>query len=303
MSIQYGNQYVDEKYSKYFAPNLFHNTFLFPGITYNDEMVENPAGGFFVHKLNTATVAPKAPGADFTNTDVGDSLLALPLNNLYQRARKVFGVAMNAVSGDLAERNLAAATGECKEGRDLSALTCLLKEGHNPTAGTASTASTAIANLLAGRTYVREHKGIPDTVICTPEFYALLLEAAIGKYTPVKNDKIVNDSGIGMMNYLGMNIFEVSGFGTTTAPTYINNAGTTITALLTGSPSTNNPASLLGKYEFVVFDHRALWVGDNLQSFRIVDGAPVWNGVAAQVEINTGMRVSDSDLVYARAHT
>lgn len=303
MSIQYGNQHVDERYAKYCEPNLFHNTFLFPGITYNDKVVEGPAGGLFIHKLNQTQIAPQTPGRDFNNTDVGDSLIPFTINNLYQRARKVYNVAINAVDAALAEENLAAATGECKEGRELSALACLLTEGTNATPGTASTASTIIANITKARTAIRNAKGVPDVMICTPEIFGLIKQAAMNMYTPVKNDMIVNDAGIGMMNYLGLTIIEFSGFGTTTAPTYYNHAGTLCTALLTGTPSTNNAASLLGKYEFVMYDHRAFYLGDNVSTFRIVDGAPIWNGIGAQVEINSGMRVSDANRVYAVAHT
>lgn len=40
MSIQYGSLYVDEQYKATVLPNLFYKTWLVPGVTYQDVMVD-----------------------------------------------------------------------------------------------------------------------------------------------------------------------------------------------------------------------------------------------------------------------
>ena len=75
MSIQYGSLYVDEQYKATVLPNLFYKTWLVPGVTYQDVMVDG-AGGCYWHKLTSTAASVGAPGRDFTDTAAAATALA-----------------------------------------------------------------------------------------------------------------------------------------------------------------------------------------------------------------------------------
>ena len=104
MSIQYNSQYVDEKYLPILEPNLYTDTVLIPGVTYTDKYVTGPAGQLFVHKLTKGDViAPGTPGRDFSDGAAADSLIAIQLNNNFQKSTKIYGVQANAVAFNMGE--------------------------------------------------------------------------------------------------------------------------------------------------------------------------------------------------------
>ena len=74
MAIQYGSQYVDEQYKATVLPNLFYKTWLVPGVTYQDVMVDG-AGGCYWHKLTSTAASVGTPGRDFTDTAAADTLV------------------------------------------------------------------------------------------------------------------------------------------------------------------------------------------------------------------------------------
>ena len=128
--IKYNNQHVDERYSAIFEPNLFTQAWLVPGVTYTNKYMDGPAGGIYVHKLKGAeAVTPGKPGRDFTHEETQDELIQIILNNNFQKSRKIYGVQANAVSAPLANENFSTVVQEIREGREYSALACLITEG------------------------------------------------------------------------------------------------------------------------------------------------------------------------------
>ena len=79
MSIQYGSMYVDEQYKATILPNLFYKTWLVPGVTYQDVMVDG-AGGCYWHKLTSTAASVGTPGRDFTDTAAADTLTTVSLS-------------------------------------------------------------------------------------------------------------------------------------------------------------------------------------------------------------------------------
>ncbi len=281
MGVIYGDLNVDERYSGLLEPNLFYESVFVPGVTFTDQYEEGPAGGIYVHKLSTSAVEPGAPGRDFTDEAAKDDLIQIVLNNNFQKSKKIYGVQAAAVSISLANENLSVATNEIKEGWMQSGNACLVTEG------TASSNTGAItsakAALIAERTEISKKKGKADVVLCSPEFFGKLLEEVGDKFTPVMNDKVAATGTIG--TYLGFTIIEDNGLSAASAK-YINNAGTTKTASF-------------GGVDFIMYNHKAFSIVNNLEAMRIVDSEN-FVGSKAQAEINSGYRVTNPDLVRVR---
>ena len=128
MSIQYGSLYVDEQYKATVLPNLFYKTWLVPGVTYQDVMVDG-AGGCYWHKLTSTAASVGTPGRDFTDTAAADTLVQAVFNNNLQASKKIYGVQAAAVAFPIAEEHLALATREVAEAKNQCALACLISEG------------------------------------------------------------------------------------------------------------------------------------------------------------------------------
>lgn len=284
MATIYGSLHVDEKYSKILEPNLYYDTVFVPGVTFTDKYEEGPAGGIFVHKLATSAVEPGAPGRDFSDVASEDDLIPIILNNNYQRSKKIYGVQANAVAFPLANEQLAIATSEVKEGLGQSANACLIQEG------TVSEHTEEIENAVDAIIDVRSElvsaKGKADVVLCSPEFFAKLLKEVGDKFTPSTNEKQIATGTIG--TYLGMLFIEDNGLAATNAK-YINSAGAEKTVAF-------------GGVDFIMYNKEAFSIVNNLEAFRIVDSEN-FVGSKAQVEINTGFKVTNADLVRVRKTT
>lgn len=286
MGIKYGNLNVDEKYSAIVEPNLYYDSIMVPGVTYTDKYQTGPAGGIYVHKLDTTAVAVGTPGRDFTDEASSDTLIPILLNNNYQKSKKIYNVQAAAVDFDIANEQLSTATQEIKESRQQSALGCLVQEG-TKSAATAAIASGAVDAVLDEAAAIK--KGKANVVLCSPEFYALVLKENGKDFTPVKNDEVAATGAIGDM--YGFTWIRAAGLGEQTAEYYDS----------TGTKKTVNLAKT-SPVDFILYNSEALSIIDNLESYRIVDSES-FTGAKAQVELNTGFKVTTSGLVRVRTHT
>lgn len=286
MGIKYGNLNVDEKYAKIVEPNLYFDSIMVPGVTYTDKYQTGPAGGIYVHKLNTSAVAVGTPGRDFTDEASSDTLIPILLNNNYQKSKKIYGVQAAAVDFDIANEQLSVATQEIKESRQQSALGCLVNEGTKSSA-TAAIASGAVDAVLDEAAAIK--KGKANVVLCSPDFYALVLKENGKDFTPVKNDEVAATGAIGDM--YGFTWIRAAGLGEQTAEYYDS----------TGTKKTVNLAKT-APVDFILYNSEALSIIDNLESYRIVDSEN-FTGSKAQAELNTGFKVTTSGLVRVRTHT
>lgn len=288
MSVIYGNQHVDQTYSRFFEPNLYTNSWLIPGTTCTNKHQNGPAGGIYVHKMsNVGAVAPGTPGRDFSHENSADTLIQILLNNNFQKSRKMYDVQIGAISAALAEENLAAATQEVRMGREQSALAALFTEG---TVGntTAITAENVKEEILEERQALSEASGHADIILASPATYGAILTLAGKEFTPVMNERIQMEGRVG--NWFGFTIFECNGLAASANATYYDHTGTLKTV------SSDN----LNSVDFIMYNSQALSVVDNLSRYKLQDGGVIFNGVAAQVEVNTGFRVTNS--VLARVH-
>jgi hypothetical protein len=290
--IKYGNQHVDERYSSIFEPNLFTNAWLIPGQTYTDKHMQGPAGGLYVHKLtNVAAATPGTPGRDFTHSATTDEIIPILLNNNYQKSIKIYGVQAAAVSAALANENLSVATQEIREGREASALACLVTEGTAGASTTAVTAENVKELLLAERAALSKAKGKANVVLASPDTYAAILTAAGKEFVPSRNERIQLAGQVG--EWFGFTIIECNALASSAALEYYDYTGTKKTVATTA----------LGTVDFVMYYSEALSVVDNLNAIRLLDNVPDFVGTLAQVEVNTGFRLTNSALARVKKHS
>ena len=292
MGIKYGNLNVDEKYSGILEPNLYFDSILVPGVTYTDKYQTGPAGGIYVHKLDTAAVTVGTPGRDFTDEASSDTLIPILLNNNYMKSKKIYGVQAEAVSFDLANEQLSIATQEIKESRQQSALGCLVQEGTKSTG--ADITANAVDAVLDEAAKIK--KGKANVVLCSPDFYALVLKENGKDFTPAKNDEVAATGAIG--DLYGFTWIRAAGLGEAEAKYYDSTGALKTVALYKAATSGTDGSAV----DFILYNSETLSIVDNLESYRIVDSEN-FTGSKAQVEINTGMKVTTPALARVRTHT
>lgn len=283
MAIQYNSQYVDEKYLPILEPNLYTDTVLIPGVTYTDKYVTGPAGQLFVHKLNKGDVVkPGTPGRDFNHTAAADTLIAIQLNNNFQKSEKIYGVQENAVAFDMAESYMQMAIEVIRESRQYSALACLAKEGTADEDTTAiTTGANAVAKLIALRKAIKDNHGRANYALVSTEIYALLLNE-LG-LREVYDPAIVTAE---MMTRFGLRIMECNSFDLAAAE-YYDYTGTKQTVDLTN-------------VELIVGYNEAFSIVPNLEAMRLKDPSD-FIGTLAQVEMNMAFRVTSPEQVVVKS--
>lgn len=275
---------VDARYAKIFEPNLYHNTWLVPGVTFTDKYKIGPAGQIYVHQLSDTTeTEPGTPGRDFVHTNAADTLIPILLNNNFQESDKAYGVAIESIEANVADAMLSNVTAKIQTGYNQSALACLVTEG-TAVSGSALTRDNIRSEIIAARTALVKKKARANTVLCSPDTFGLILDAAGAAFTPTINDRMTNDGQVG--RWLGMNFIEVSGLSATSAK-YYNGANALKTATFSG-------------IDFIMYDYDALSIVSNLEAFRIMDGSLNFVGVVAQGELNTGYKVTNAARVAVR---
>lgn len=290
MSIIYGSLNVDERYSAILEPNLYFNAWMVPGKTYTDHYMVGPAGGIFVHKLKSTAATVGTPGRDFTDEATQDELIPILLNNNYQKSKKIYGVQSNAVSFAVAEAQLANATSEVREGVGQSGLACLITEGTASATTTAITAANVKAEIIKERAALSKAKGSGNVILCSPDFYASVLEAAGTQFVPGWNEQVNASGNVG--RWLGFTFIEANGLSEgTNKPTYYNHAGTKVEV------TTAN----LALVDFIMYDYMAFSAVANLEAMRLRDSEN-FVGTKAQVEMNYGFRVTNAGAVRVRKH-
>lgn len=289
MAIQYGSIHVDEKYSATFAPNLYKNSWIVDGVTTTSRYTEK-AGQIFVHKLTRGTVTPVAPGGDFTHAAQADTLIQIALNNEFMVSKKLYNVATENIAAPVADETLATATADVREGREQSGLACLITEGTASSDTTTLTSSNLKEKILAERAALSKAGGNANILLVSPEVYALLLANFGAEFTPVANDRVVNDGAVG--RWYGFTVFECNGLSSSTAIKYRDYTGT----------EQSVTAANLAKVDFILYNSEAFAVVDNLQAYRFKDAID-FTGSYAQVDVNTGFRLTNSVLARVKSHT
>ncbi len=161
-------------------------------------------------------------------------------------------------------------------------IACLAQEGKAATATAAITEDTVKSDLIDTRTEIVKDKGRANVVMCTPEYYGLVLKAAGKDFTPSTNDRIAATGNVGQ--WLGFTFVEAN--GATGSIKYYDH---------TGAQKTVD----MSKVQYVMYYHETLSVVSNFEVARIIDSER-FAGSLAQVEMNTGYRVTNSKLARVR---
>ena len=280
MAVIYGEQYVDEKYSKAIEPNLYTDTVLIPGVTYTDKWQEGPAGGIYVHKLTTDAVAVGTPGTDFSDEAADDDLIPIILNNNFKKSRKIYGVQSASVAFNAGEEYLADALSAVRQGRQYSALACMAYEGTTYGDTTAVTKDNVVSYLTGMREAVKKAHGKANFALVSTDVYAKLLQiVGIQSYA----DEAVRSGEL--LKRFGLNIIECNSFDTTQAKFYDNG----------GTKRTVN----LKQVDIIVGASDEFACIDNFNMYRLIDSEN-FAGSKAQVEINSGFHVMASSCIQVK---
>lgn len=274
MTIKYNSQYVDEKYLPIVEPNLYADTVLIPGVTFTDKYVTGPAGQLFVHKIGVGSeIEPSVPGKDFTHEASEDDLIAIAINNNFQKSRKIYSVSANAVDFALAEENLADAINVVAEARQYSALACMAHEGTaDADTKEIATSADAVAKVLALRKDIKDNHGKANFALVSTEIYKMLLTEVGFSYNGY--DDATRSAEL--LKRFGMSIVECNSFDKTAK--YIDYTGAT-------------QSVDLSKVEMIVGYNEAFSMIPNLEAMRLMDSEN-FTGTLAQVEMNFGFRVN-----------
>lgn len=286
MPVQYNSQYVDEKYSPILEPNLYYGSAFVPGVTFNDDYEIGPAGGIYVHKISTTACEVGTPGRDFTDEETKDDLIPIILNNNYQKSKKIYGVQAAACGIALANENLSIATKEVSESWQMSMLGCLVNEGTAATDTTVPTADNVKKLIVAARKQITKAKGSANVVLCSPDFYSEILLVAGKDFTPSMNDKINASGNVGV--WLGYTFVEMAAAAATSAK-YYDYTGKLKTVSLSG-------------FDFAMYNWQTLSGVSNFETARLRDSER-FVGTLAQVEMNSGFRVTNPVLTAIHKHT
>ena len=289
--------YVDDKYSPLVEPNLFANNVFQPGLSFTDKYQIGPAGQIIVHKPGTGTVTATTPGADFTETVVGDSVITISLNKQFNRARKMYGATVASVAYDTAAAELETALQEVREAWNLEAASAIVDAdgiylSNNVTTLTDSSdnANGIYNQIVTDRQKLRENKAMPDTLIVSPATYSKLLKTSAFQRSVDIDNAVIRDAYVGRI--AGMNVYEYEDL-TDAAGNITNYDGGTADITWDSDNDT---------LEYIMYDHDALSIVTSVNVVGIWDGMPRFNGVDASVEIVSGFKLTNTKRALLKIH-
>ena len=276
--------YTDDKYSPLLEPNLWYNNIFQPGLTFTDKYQIGPAGQIFVHKPGVSTISATAPGADFSDAVVQDSLITIQLNKQFNRSRKIYGATLASVAYSAAASEMETAIQEVRQGWTKAAYVALATDPSvtvSDTTDTAATASTIYDLIVADRQKLVEDGANPDTIVVSPEIYGLLLKSDEFQRTGTIGDTAVADGRVGRI--AGMNVVEYQAVDSAIAD------DTTIS----GGASSDITWATADKMEYVMYDSDAFSIVTSVEAIRLVEEPTRFVGTLAQVQIVSGFKVTN----------
>lgn len=282
-NVIYGGMNVDQRFAASFEPNLYHEAWMIPGITYTDKYQQGAAGTYYVHKFKKQdNLAPGTPGRDFTHEQAQDDLIAIALNNNFMKSRKLYGVATASIEANAAEELMADTARLTRDSINASGLAALVNEGTVKT-GYGDISSENIKELMLNLRAEAAKAGASSAkvILASPSAYSAFLAAAGKDFTPARND-IIQGTGV-IRDWYGFTIVEGSQLGGTYS--YYDYS------------STLKEVDTAG-VQFVLYDKETFAALTNLEVFRLVDGGKDFNGVLAQAEVNVGYRVCNPEKVF-----
>jgi hypothetical protein len=282
---------VDDRYSPLVEPNLFAGNVFQPGISFTDKYQLGAAGQILVHKPGIGTVTPTAPGADFSDAIVQDSIVTIALDKQFNRSRKMFGVAAVSVAYDAAAAELEEAIQEVKQAWNLQAATSLVTTASilvddNILTVANVDGSDIYSTIVNTRKKLRVAKANPDTLIVSPSTYAKLLKAPEFQRSVTTDDTVIRDAKVGRV--AGLNVYEYE------------NLGSAIGNGVTAAGITWVAAD--DELEYVMYDSDAFSIVTSVEAIRTVDEPSRFIGSLAQVQIVSGFKLTNPSRAAVKIH-
>lgn len=284
---------VDDRFSPLVEPNLFAGNVFVPGVSFTDKYQLGAAGQIMVHKPGISTVSATAPGADFTETVVKDSIITISLNKQFNRARKIYGATVASVAYEIAAAELEAALSEVREAWNLEAASAIVDADGIRVASNVTTLTAAndiYDAIVDARQELRALKAHPDTILVSPTTYGKLLKSEEFQRSVDLDNQVIRDAYVGRI--AGLNVFEYENLEDAAGNlTNINGGNDDITW------DADNDA-----LEFIVYDHDALSIVTSVNVVGVWDGMPRFNGVDASVEIVSGFKLTNASRAILKIH-
>jgi hypothetical protein len=277
-------KFVDDRFSALVEPNLFDRNVFQPGVSFTDKYTLGAAGQIFIHKLGKVTVTVGEPGQDFSDTNTADATIAITLNKAFRRSEKIYGATAAAVAYPIAAAHLEQALADVREAWNREAAKTIIGEKFNFAnanvvgpgsvlgSSTALTKENIYKSIVDDRAVLVGAKAQPNVLLVSPATYALLLQSE----EFVRASDLAREtasSGI-VGSVAGLNVFEYSGFET-------------FSMTLSGTPTDFG-------VEYIMYDADAFSIVTNVEVLRLVDSER-FNGTLAQVEIVSGMKLTNTD--------
>ena len=280
-NIIYGGMNVDQRFAASFEPNIYHESWMIPNVTYSAQYQTGAAGCYQVHKLKKQSIIePGKPGRDFSHVNAQDDLISIYLNNNFQHSRKMYGVTTASIEAAAAEELMADTAKLARESINGAGLAALVNEGTTLAVGDITAENVKDVILGARANLSAAGASTAKVILASPTTYSAFLAAAGKDFVTARND-IIQGTGV-IRDWYGFTIVEASQLG-----------GTFKYYDYTDTLKTVDTANV----GFVMYDWKAFSALTNLEVFRLLDGNINFNGVVAQAEINQGYRVTNSDLV------
>lgn len=280
-----GNVNIAQEYSRLVEPNLYPDSTLVPGVTFNPNTLEG-AGGRFIPKVENGGIQdPKLPGQDYDFSNASDSLIQIVANNSITPSKRIRNAQVASVQYPIVEENVSTlVSGSVKPSFNAQGIACLVHEG-TVLADTDEITATNIKQYLINlRKQLRDKGANGNVLIVNTEIYAIILQVAGADFDNEVKNMINMQGGIG--KWLGWVIIESNIFSMATQGKYYDYTGTLQTVDFT-------------KVEMVAYDWQKFYVDTLIEMLKVQD-ATTFNGVEIVSEFINGYRVSNKDCVLVK---
>lgn len=278
---------TDDKYSSLVEPNLWYNNIFQPGITFTAKYQLGSAGQILVHKPGVADITPTAPGADFSDSIVQDTLITIALNKQFNRSRKIYGATEATVEYAIAASELETATQEVAKGWTTTAVKELIGSTSIIVSDNITTLvdkTTVFDQMVDDRAKLVLLGATPDVAIVSPKVYAHLLKSDEFQRTGMIGDMAIAGGRVGSIG--GMTVVEYQGLDAAAVD------GATIGGITWATGD---------ELEYVIYDHDAFSIVTSVDMVRVKDSEN-FNGSKAQVEIVSGFKLTNPSRALLKFH-
>lgn len=265
--------------------NLYTDSTLIPGVTYNPKTIIK-AGGTYIPKFaKGSAVAPKLPGQKYDLSGAQDSLIPIMANNSITPGYELYEAQMAATNYDMKNAALTELTkGKITPSFNVQGMACLVKEGTDLGDTSPINKGNVRERLLELRKEMRDKGAQGNVLIVNTDVYTQILSEAGKDFDNELKNRLNLTANIGQ--WLGWTIVESNVFSMFTEGKYIDYAGIEQTVDFT-------------KVDLIAYDYRVFYIETLINMLKFQD-AQTFNGVELVSEIINGFRVADPEQVLVK---